>query len=42
MYITGEGTTDGVPLREIARGDGRLVEDRNLLEKRRTIGKTFV
>lgn len=42
MYITGEGTADGVPLRDIARGDGRRVEDRKLLEKRRTIGKTYV
>lgn len=41
MYMTGEGTQDGRPLREITRGDGRRVEDRKLLEKRRTIGKTF-
>ncbi len=41
MYLTGEGTPDGRPLRDITRGDGRRVEDRKLLEKRRTIGKTY-
>lgn len=41
MYLTGEGTADGRPLRDIIRGDGRRVEDRKLLEKRRTIGKTY-
>lgn len=41
MYMTGEGTPDGRPLRDLTRGDGRRVEDRKLLEKRRTIGKTY-
>ena len=41
MYTTGRGTDDGVALRLITKGDGRRVADRKLLEKRRTIGKTF-
>jgi hypothetical protein len=41
MYLTGKGTPDGCPLRSIAKGDGHKVEDRKLLEKRRTIGKTY-
>jgi hypothetical protein len=41
MYMTGHGTPDGRPLRSIAKGHGHKVEDRKLLEKRRTIGKTY-
>lgn len=41
MYITGRGTEDGVALKMITKGDGRRVADRKLLEKRRTIGKTY-
>eukprot|EP00178_Gracilaria_changii_P001311 TRINITY_DN1183_c0_g1_i1.p1 TRINITY_DN1183_c0_g1~~TRINITY_DN1183_c0_g1_i1.p1 ORF type:complete len:379 (+),score=63.46 TRINITY_DN1183_c0_g1_i1:1987-3123(+) len=41
MYLHGTGAPDGVPLREICKGDGRRVHDRKLLEKRRTIGKTY-
>lgn len=41
MYLHGTGTPDGVPLRDICKGDGRRVHDRKLLEKRRTIGKTY-
>jgi hypothetical protein len=41
MYMTGHGTPDGRPLKSIAKGLGHKVEDRKLLEKRRTIGKTY-
>lgn len=41
MYTTGKGTEDGVALKLITKGDGRRVSDRKLLEKRRTIGKTY-
>lgn len=41
MYTTGKGTEDGVALKMITKGDGRRVSDRKLLEKRRTIGKTY-
>lgn len=41
MYQTGRGTADGVALKMITKGDGRKVSDRKLLEKRRTIGKTY-
>lgn len=41
MYTTGRGTEDGVALKMITKGDGRRVADRKLLEKRRTIGKTY-
>lgn len=41
MYRTGRGTEDGVALKLITKGDGRRVADRKLLEKRRTIGKTY-
>lgn len=41
MYMTGAGTRDGIPLKDYSKGDGHRVEDRKLLEKRRTIGKTF-
>eukprot|EP00177_Eucheuma_denticulatum_P000359 GFKZ01000614.1.p1 GENE.GFKZ01000614.1~~GFKZ01000614.1.p1 ORF type:complete len:605 (+),score=93.12 GFKZ01000614.1:719-2533(+) len=41
MYQTGKGTEDGVALKMITKGDGRRVADRKLLEKRRTIGKTY-
>lgn len=41
MYQTGRGTDDGVALKMITKGDGRKVPDRKLLEKRRTIGKTY-
>lgn len=41
MYTTGRGTEDGVALKNITKGDGRRVSDRKLLEKRRTIGKTY-
>lgn len=41
MYLTGRGTSDGVALKAITKGDGRRVSDRKLLEKRRTIGKTY-
>lgn len=41
MYLTGQGTSDGRPLRSLTKNDGSRVEDRKLLEKRRTIGKTY-
>ena len=41
MYTTGKGTEDGIALKSITKGDGRRVADRKLLEKRRTIGKTY-
>lgn len=41
MYMTGAGAPDGKPLRDIKRGCGTRVDDRKLLEKRRTIGKTY-
>lgn len=41
MYTTGKGTEDGIALKMITKGDGRRVADRKLLEKRRTIGKTY-
>jgi flagellar biosynthesis GTPase FlhF len=41
MYVSGEGTADGRSLKSYAKGDGRKIEDRKLLEKRRTIGKTY-
>lgn len=41
MYTTGKGTEDGLALKMITKGDGRRVSDRKLLEKRRTIGKTY-
>lgn len=43
MYLTGEGTHDGIPLKDTPRGPTahRQDGDRKLLEKRRTIGKTY-
>lgn len=41
MYMTGQGTPDGRPLKNLTKNDGTRVEDRKLLEKRRTIGKTY-
>lgn len=43
MYLTGQGTADGIPLRDKPKGPGsnRQDGDRKMLEKRRTIGKTY-
>jgi hypothetical protein len=41
MYFTGQGTPDGRPLKSIVKGEGHKILDRKLLEKRRTIGKTY-
>ncbi|CAN8076468.1 unnamed protein product [Agarophyton chilense] len=41
MYLHGTGAPDGVPLREICKGESCRVHDRKLLEKRRTVGKTY-